>query len=178
MPDIADRRLAGILTSVARYRVPLGFVVGVIAFGLTRPTWNAVAVGGVISAIGEGVRFWAAGHLDKGREVTVSGPYRWVRHPLYLGSAILGTGFVIASGSASVGVLVATYLGLTLTAAIRTEDAWLRSRFGNEYERYREGQIRSTRPFSLSRAQANREYRAVLGMVAVIGALAWRILSR
>ena len=28
---------------------------------------------------GEALRLWAAGHLEKGKEVTRSGPYRWVR---------------------------------------------------------------------------------------------------
>ncbi len=48
---------------------------------------------------GEALRIWAAGHLNKSREVTSSGPYRWFAHPLYVGSSIMGVGLAVASGS-------------------------------------------------------------------------------
>ena len=50
---------------------------------------------------GEALRIWAAGHLEKGREVTASGPYRWTRHPLYLGSTIIGDRVRRGRGNAS-----------------------------------------------------------------------------
>jgi protein-S-isoprenylcysteine O-methyltransferase Ste14 len=37
--------------------------------------------------------------------VTRSGPYAFVRHPLYLGSAIMGVGFVVAARSVIVGAI-------------------------------------------------------------------------
>ena len=43
---------------------------------LARPTPRSLAIGGAIALVGEMVRIWAAGHLEKGREVTQSGPYR------------------------------------------------------------------------------------------------------
>ena len=50
--------------------------------------------GGAIATAGELLRIWAAGHIEKGREITRSGPYGFVRHPLYLGSTGIGLGFV------------------------------------------------------------------------------------
>ena len=44
---------------------------------------------------GECLRLWAAGHLEKSKEVTRSGPYRHTRHPLYLGSSIIGIGIAL-----------------------------------------------------------------------------------
>ncbi|HET7031631.1 MAG TPA: methyltransferase, partial [Casimicrobiaceae bacterium] len=82
---------------LARRRVALGFVVGVATLVLARPTWRTWCVGLSIAAAGEALRIWAAGHLEKSREVTRSGPYRWTRHPLYVGSAIMAVGIVIAS---------------------------------------------------------------------------------
>ena len=52
-----------------------------------------------VALAGEAIRFWAAGHLNKSREVTRSGPYRFVAHPLYLGSSVIGAGLAIASHS-------------------------------------------------------------------------------
>src|SRR5918994_2969210 len=110
---------------LARRRVALGFLCSIVAIWLAQPTPRSLAAGALIALAGEALRIWAAGHLEKGREVTVSGPYRLTRHPLYMGSAIIGLGVAIASASLAVAVLVIAYVGITLTAAIRTEEAHL-----------------------------------------------------
>ena len=161
----------------ARRRVALGFIAGLAAIWLSRPTSRTLLIGGAIALVGEAMRVWAAGHLEKGREVTMSGPYRLTRHPLYLGSTIIGIGLAIASASVIVAVLAAAYLALTLTAAIRTEEAHLTEKFGEAYPQYREGRAAGvSRRFSLERALRNREYRAVLGLLAVLALLSWKAL--
>ncbi len=163
------------MRTVARARVALGFTCGVLVFWLARPTPATIAVGLVVAVAGEAIRFWAAGHLNKSREVTRSGPYRLVAHPLYLGSSVIGAGLAIASGRVVVGAIVAAYLALTLTAAIRSEEAFLRRTFGGDYEAYRRtGIVDTARRFSLERAVANREYRAVAGLLAALLLMAWK----
>ncbi len=135
----------------------------------------SLVIGGVIAACGEATRVWAAGHLEKGREVTTSGPYRLTRHPLYVGSTLLGAGFGVASHSVIVAVLVIVYLAVTLTAAIRSEEAHLTEKFGDAYPAYRDGAATSSsRRFSMARAVRNREYRALLGLLAALALLAWK----
>jgi protein-S-isoprenylcysteine O-methyltransferase Ste14 len=124
---------------LARARVPLGFVFAVAVLWLAQPTRASLGWGVVIAAIGEGLRIWAAGHLTKSREVTMSGPYRWMAHPLYVGSSLMGAGLAVASHRVSVAVLIAIYLGATITAAVRSEEAFLRERFGDGYDGYRRG---------------------------------------
>ena len=94
------------LIRVARLRVPVGFIVGIMTIAMARPTYVTLAVGVPIVVIGEALRIWAAGHLEKKREVTNSGPYRWLSHPLYVGSSILGIGFVVATGTVLAAVVV------------------------------------------------------------------------
>jgi protein-S-isoprenylcysteine O-methyltransferase Ste14 len=155
------------LTTLARWRVPLGFACAALAFVLVQPSHSSWLLGASVAAIGEAVRLWAAGHIEKGREITRSGPYRFVRHPLYLGSVLLGTGFVIAGRSLVVGLLCAIYLGVTLAAAIRTEESTLDARFSGEYSAYRAGLSEpASRRFSWTRVKKNREYRAVMGVAA------------
>lgn len=157
---------------LARLRVPLGFLGAAVAFLLARPTSRSIAIGGAIALAGEALRLWASGHIEKGREVTRTGPYRLVRHPLYLGSAIMAGGFALASQSIWVAAIAAIYVGATFFAAMRSEEAALDSRFAGEYTAYREGRAaRVTRSFSLSRVIANREYRAMAGLAAAIGIL-------
>lgn len=161
------------LERLARLRVPLGFGFGVAVLWLAEPTSATIAIGGLVASAGEALRIWAAGHLNKSREVTSSGPYRWFAHPLYVGSTLMGAGLAIASGSAVVAVLIALYLGVTLTAAIRTEEAFLRRTFGDRYARYRESRAHpaagdAARRFSLEQVMANRELRAVAGLLAAL----------
>ncbi len=157
-----------IATRLARSRVPLGFVFGLIVMFLARPTPRSVMIGGGVALVGEAFRMWAAGHLEKGREVTRSGPYRLTRHPLYMGSAIIGVGMAIAAARLNVAVIVLAYLGVTLVAAIRHEEAGMRTRFGDQYDAYLHSRAQPVdRTFSLERAMRNKEYRAIAGLVVM-----------
>ena len=170
-----------VLALIARLRVAIGFTSSVFVLWLAEPTPATLVVGTAIAVLGELVRIWAAGHLNKSREVTSSGPYRWLAHPLYVGSSVMGAGLAVASDSGVVAVIVAAYLALTLTAAIKSEEAFLRRVFGDRYGRYRDaGMVDMRRRFSLSRAIANREHRAVIGLVLAVLLLAWkaRIIDR
>lgn len=169
MADLAER--------LARWRVPLGFLAAVSALVFAQPTWPTWRTGIGIAVVGEAMRIWAAGHLEKGREVTRSGPYQWTGHPLYLGSSVMALGVAVASWSAVVAVLVLIYMASTLTAAVRTEEAFLRRTFGDAYVRYqRSFGEPGTRRFSIARARKNREYRAVAGLVGGFALLALKIV--
>lgn len=157
------------LRHLARLRVPLGFASFAAAFWLASPTLRSFLMGGCVALAGQALRVWAAGHIEKGREVTRSGPYRLMRHPLYVGSAIMALGFAVASASAATAVLVLTYFLVTYVAAVRTEEATLDARFDGEYSAYREGRAAEVqRQFSAQRAFGmNREYRSVAGLCGV-----------
>ena len=157
------------LQRLARLRVPLGFLFGACVFYFAHPTWRTLAAGAAIGLLGEAIRLWAAGHLEKSREVTRSGPYRYTRHPLYLGSSVMAAGVAVGAGSWVVAALVVLYMGSTISAAVRTEEAFLRSRFGDEYAAYAERRApEMERRFSLDRAWRNKEYRALAGLVLAI----------
>ena len=166
-------RLAVVL---ARRRVTLGFVSALVVLLLSLPTVATWTAGLVVAVVGELVRIWAAGHLEKGREVTRSGPYRFVRHPLYVGSTIIAGGVALASHSIVVALVIAIYMATTISAAIRTEEADLRRAFGSTYDDYRASRAPSMdRGFSLARAMRNGEHRAVAGIAlgfALLGAKA------
>jgi protein-S-isoprenylcysteine O-methyltransferase Ste14 len=68
--------------------------------------------------------------------LVTTGPYRWVRHPMYVGVAGLLLAFTLLSDSALLvllGGLVLVFLGLRTP----TEEAKLEARFGEPYRRYR-----------------------------------------
>jgi protein-S-isoprenylcysteine O-methyltransferase Ste14 len=166
-------KLAALL---ARRRVGLGFVLAAIVLWLAQPTLQSLVAGSVIAVIGETIRIWAAGHVEKSREVTRSGPYRFTRHPLYLGSSIIAAGIAIVSANWIVALIVAAYLGTTITAAIQAEEAHLREKFGSEYDAYAARVAPPMeRSFSATRALQNREHHALAGLLTALALLALKV---
>jgi protein-S-isoprenylcysteine O-methyltransferase Ste14 len=171
--------MADIWRTLARWRVTLGYVLAAAALWFADPTWRSIAIGAAVGCVGQALRIWAAGHLEKGREVTSTGPYAMTRHPLYAGSSVMGAGFAIASHSVVVAVLVFVYLAVTILAAVRSEEAHLTEKFGETYPAYREGRVQgAARRFSWERAWRNREYRALAGFAGVFALLAVRLWLR
>ncbi|MDP3716295.1 MAG: isoprenylcysteine carboxylmethyltransferase family protein [Acidobacteriota bacterium] len=161
---------------LARWRVFLGFVFAALVLWLASPTPTSLLLGAAIAVTGECLRLWAAGHLEKSKEVTRSGPYRYTRHPLYLGSSIIGIGIAVASHSLIVSGLVVAYMALTLTAAMRSEEAHLREKFGDAYDAYSEKRAAPMdRPFSWARAIGNREHHSMLGLATGLALLAMKM---
>jgi hypothetical protein len=168
----------GAIGYLARFRVFLGFVFAAVALWLAAPTRESLLVGGAIMIAGECLRIWAAGHLEKSREITRSGPYRFVRHPLYGGSSLIGAGFVIAARHAVVAAIVIVYLLLTLIAAALSEEAHLREKFGDQYDAYAQNRAAPMeRSFSWSRALRNREHHAMAGLIAALLFLTVKLLQ-
>ena len=161
---------------LARWRVFLGFVFAGIVLWLATPTPLSLMIGAISALAGEALRLWAAGHLEKSKEVTQSGPYRYTRHPLYLGSTLIGIGMAVAANDLLVVLIVIAYLALTLTAAMRSEEAHLREKFGDAYDAYAERRApRIERAFSWQRAIYNREHHTIAGLVAGLLLLAGKI---
>jgi hypothetical protein len=168
-----EKRIERLAARLARIRVPLGFLCAGAVLYLARPTLRSLAIGGGIALVGEVMRIWAAGHLEKGREVTQSGPYRITRHPLYVGSAIIALGAAIASARVSAMLVIAAYMTATIVSAIRHEEAGMRASFGDQYDAYAQSRAAPVeRPFSLARAMKNKEHKAVAGLAAVAAILA------
>ena len=53
----------------------------------------------VAMLVGIAVRIWGAGNLRKNQEITDTGIYRMVRHPLYLGSLLIFLAYFVTVGS-------------------------------------------------------------------------------
>ena len=104
--------------------------------------WQSLLAGLPFAAAGLALRAWATGHLVKNEQFTVSGPYAYVRHPLYLGTACIATGFALMLGGwVSIGALMgfsAWFAASYYPRKERVEAARLSHRYGEVFDRYRE----------------------------------------
>src|SRR3984957_21035269 len=92
---------------VARLRVTCGFILVAAFAWFSRPDALSLDWGLPISALGLTLRAWATGHVEKNIRLADSGPYAYVRNPLYLGTLLVAAGFTIASRRWLLAVLVA-----------------------------------------------------------------------
>jgi protein-S-isoprenylcysteine O-methyltransferase Ste14 len=116
-----------------------------------RPSARSVALGLPLAVAGELVRCWAVGYsgvttrndVVTAPKLATGGPYAYVRNPLYIGNFVTAAGFAIAfTGKNSPRARRALVAGsLAAMAAVYAtivphEEAFLRSQFGEEFERY------------------------------------------
>ena len=67
--------------------------VGVFLFYTAKPEWVWFIPGLIITVFGESLRLWAAGHLRKNKQLTTTGPYSYVKNPLYIGTLLIMLGY-------------------------------------------------------------------------------------
>ena len=173
------------LVALSRWRIELGFLLGVVALVTARPTPVSIAAGMSFVLAGVGLRAWARGHLARRSHLTRSGPYAFIRHPLYVGSFLLGLGFALMTGNALVPSCFAIVFVVMYVPKALREEAFLRERYGEEYDVYmrsvgacvpKRGTIASApssrQPFSWQRLFGHREHLTWLGTAMAL-TLVW-----
>lgn len=168
-----------------RIRVPLGFLFAAFYIWRAKPTWGSLAAGVGIMMFGLAIRALASGQVKKDRELTTTGPYRYVRNPLYLGSILLGVAFTVAAQDIWIIVVLVAYFLLIYVPVIHGEQTYLRSQFPG-YAAYID-RVPSLLPrtlwftgitqgFSRELYFRHREYNSLLGAAAMLAVLLAKIL--
>ena len=103
-------------------------------------------IGVVLYAVGGWLRIWPVFVLgdrfsglvaiQRGHTLVTDGPYRFIRHPSYLGLIVMALGWALAFRSGA-GVLLVAITLVPLIARIRAEEALLHRHFGAAYDAYR-----------------------------------------
>lgn len=167
---------------VARLRVPGGFLLAAAFVWLAAPDAGSMAAGIPVSALGLLVRGWAAGHLAKNQQLAESGPYSYIRNPLYLGTLLVAAGLVLAAQRWSLALLFAAVFSLIYLPVIELEEQHLRKLFPG-YGRYaarvplllpRGRRVFSEARFRGSLYMRNQEYQALFGYLAGLALLVWK----
>ncbi|HET6465031.1 MAG TPA: isoprenylcysteine carboxylmethyltransferase family protein [Nitrospiria bacterium] len=102
-----------------------------------RPTLNWFIPGLLIVLVGEALRVWAAGHLKKTKEVTTTGPYAYVKNPLYLGTLLILIGFCLMAQNLYLLVIgLAVFFIYYAPFKKKREGQRLREHFGQAWDDY------------------------------------------
>lgn len=186
MSDARYNRLLGGLRKLGIAAV----IAGLVYFA--EPTPTSIALGLIPVALGEAVRFWAAGYLLKSVELVTAGPYRYTRNPLYLGRLLIFSGLCIMVHLAHHASWVALaagwalFFGYYLPRKERVEPARLLRLHGETFEKYHRevpALFPSLHPYAGSAGQRwsrqrmlrNREHLMVVGLTLATLLLLWRM---
>ncbi|MGH8133502.1 MAG: methyltransferase family protein [Steroidobacteraceae bacterium] len=119
--------------SPAPYWIGMALLVAGLAFAV----WARVHLG----------RNWSGSvTVKEGHELIRSGPYGYVRHPIYTGLLLAVLGTAIASGTARAALGLAI-IAAALVRKLRAEETFMRETFPQEYPRYCE-QVPALIPFT------------------------------
>jgi protein-S-isoprenylcysteine O-methyltransferase Ste14 len=160
-------------------RIHAHIPLALLALLLARPSPATNAVGTALIAAGLAVRLWAAGVLEKNRDLCTHGPYRYVRHPLYLGSLLAALGFAVMMNVRWAWLAVLPLFLILYAAQLLAEERLLRQRYGGAHAEYARqvplliplpGRAASgdTSFWRLRRALANREHYHLLFTVLLL----------
>lgn len=167
---------------VQRLRVIFGFILLAGLAWLSQPTLQSMLIGVPISALGLWLRAWAAGHLAKDRQLATSGPYAFIRNPLYLGTLIAALGIVVAARSVWLALIFAIVFLFVYLPAVELEEQHLAEIFP-EYAFYATRVPRffptviptgCEARFSWALYRRNEEYKALFGFVTAVAWLIWK----
>ena len=117
-------------------RIPL-YIGAILLIFFAKPGMPGLLIGMFLIFLGESIRIWAAGHLQKNEMLTVSGPYSYVKNPLYIGSILITAGFCILADN--IYLLAAAFFMFCfhyIPYKKRVEGDRLKKIFGNQYEDY------------------------------------------
>lgn len=120
-------------------------------------SFAAYWIGVALMVAGLGFSIWARHRLGRNWSGTVTikqdhelirtGPYRWVRHPIYTGMLLGFAGSAVALDEWR-GIAAIVFVTLALLLKIRIEEQWMTETFGEGYRRYR-SEVRALIPFVL-----------------------------
>lgn len=160
-----------------RFAITYPFGVLVLLFGYCDDSSIRHGIGFIIAGVL--VRLWSNGYAIKNDKLTISGPYAFVRNPLYLGTFLITLGFVIALNMGWLGVLFLAALSIAYYYTIQGEQGMLAAKFGETYRKYREKVpamvpcfIPYTEgekwPFNLKRLLDSKEHKPVFWIVILL----------
>lgn len=135
--DATARGVEGVVVGIGRRRSRLFLPVPLLMILVAEPTGSALPWGLMLVTAGSLLRLWASGYLSKNIQLTTSGPYAYLRHPLYLGMLMIVAGWCTLVGWLPWGLALGAYSALLYLCAIVLEERRLRFLFP-EYAEYRQ----------------------------------------
>lgn len=126
-----------------KLRLPLGLILFLLFLPHIRPAWFLPGL--IVSVLGELLQVWCFSTIKTHKEVTVSGPYMFVRNPMYIGRFFLIFGILMMAANAWLLIIFTVIYWFYMTNRVKREEKLLTELFGDDYRNYQNA-VRPYRP--------------------------------
>lgn len=180
------------------WRLALCYTGILILIYFSQPTAVSLAIGMVPIVAGQLLRVWAAGHLVKNKRLTTTGPYAYVKNPLYVGAITIVMGFCIVGMPpwnlqftyrdprfVLYIIFLAAFFLYYMPRKMKIEGDRLRAIYGDDYTRYEKSvpdMIPQLRPYrsgddtrwTWAQTVDNSEHGTIMSLVVGLGLMLLR----
>ena len=125
-----------------QYRDLLPVPLVLYMFRVARPRRWTWILGIPLVLLGEALRVWGLCHIGpttRAREIcadrlVTSGPYQWVRHPLYLANLLKVLGLLVIAGNSPFALIGMLFYATEFSAMIPYEESFLEAKFPEQFK--------------------------------------------
>jgi len=126
--------LAGILIRIGNMGISVGpfqwMGMTITLAGLALRGWALLKLGRFFSRTVQ---------IETGHRIIKDGPYKWIRHPAYMGMVLIYAGFILSIGTWLGALITSVIIVVSLIYRINVEEKLLLETFGDEYRGYMAG---------------------------------------
>ena len=132
---------------IFKYRsyIPIPFIFVMLIFAKLELVF--FVSGFLIVIVGELIRFWGVSIVGsetrttkklEGTQLVISGPYAYVRNPLYIGNMLIYCGMCIMSNTLFPYLLIVVFIFFSVQYhfIVKLEEEFLLQKFGDDYKNY------------------------------------------
>lgn len=133
--------------NIFKYRsyTPIPFLILMVIF--QEPTFLSIFIGLLLAVSGEFIRFWGVSYAGSetrttgavgGTYLIISGPFAYVRNPLYVGNMLMYVGIGVMSMALFpyLQIVALGYFIFQYWLIVQEEENYLRNYFGKDYDIY------------------------------------------
>lgn len=117
-----------------KHRLPLGLILFVVILTLTDPAWFLPGL--LVSMAGELLQIWCFSTIQTKKKLTMTGPYMFVRNPMYIGRFFLVFGIVMMTGNPWLMLGTGVIYYFYMVNRVKREEKLLSELFGADYAAY------------------------------------------
>ena len=121
--------------ALVKLRTPIGIIFFILLLTQLKPAWFFPGL--LVSIFGQLLQIWCMSTIKTTKKLTVTGPYMFVRNPIYLGRFLLIFGVLMMTGNPWLLILLTIVYYYYMVNRVNREEKILAELFGEDYEAFR-----------------------------------------
>jgi len=117
-----------------KLRLPIALVLFYLLLPHVKREWFFAGL--IVSILGEALQVWCFSTIKTHRQLTVTGPYMFVRNPMYIGRFFLIFGILLMTANVWLLIGFTILYWFYMSNRVRREERLLAELFGDDYRQY------------------------------------------